>query len=98
MKSQKKKKTRKEWHHITTPQHDSTILFWIIIKTPFGILLLLWDCDGTTSKDIVMLNQKRIVNPWLQAVWDPLEEIQLKWGKQGSSHSSGHTHQGKPML
>ena len=27
----------------------------------FNILLLLCDCDGTMSKDIVMLNQKRIV-------------------------------------
>ena len=31
------------------------------ITTSFDILVLLWDCDGTTLKDVVMVNQKKIV-------------------------------------
>ena len=40
MKSHKNNQTGLEWHHITIPQYDATILMWIMITSFFYVILL----------------------------------------------------------
>ena len=58
------KNNNEEWHHITMPQHDTTILFWFSITIYFDVVPSQSHNKSKMSKDVVMAIHKKIVAPY----------------------------------